>query len=227
MPTSISNSSELDTTGYGWAWDDLPPHADGPIDLRRVFFGHGDPGRPVELEVGSGKGTFLVDYAAAHPELDLLGVEYARAFYRYAADRARRHALPNGRLLYADAASFLRLYVPSASLRQVHVYFPDPWPKKKHHKRRFVCEANLRELHRVLRGRETDDAEAGKVRLATDHADYFAWMEEAAAACDDAFERLAFERPGSGEADEWVGTNFERKYRREGRPFHGMILRKR
>ena len=229
MASTLGHGRELDTTGYLWTWDDLPPADDGPLDPARLraLFGFEDPARPLELEIGSGKGTFLVSYGSAHPELDVLGIEYARAFCRYAADRVRRHALPNARLLYGEASSFLKLYVPERSLRQVHVYFPDPWPKKRHHKRRFVCEANLRLLHGLLRDPSGGDAEAGRVRIATDHADYFAWMEEAASAVGEAFDRLDFEPPGSGAGDELVGTNFERKYRREGRSFYGMILRKR
>lgn len=243
MASSLGHGRELDTAGYGWTWDDLPPPEDGPLDLRAFFDfsdahadAHAGPPRPLELEVGSGKGTFAVSYGAANPHVDLLGIEYARAFWRYAADRVRRHAMPNVRVLYAEASSFLKLYVPEASLRQVHVYFPDPWPKKRHHKRRFVCESNLRLLHRLLERGEGEGEPVraavstqprtppGRVRLATDHADYFAWMEDAAAACADVFERQDFEPPGSGEAGELVGTNFERKYRREGRSFYGMIL---
>lgn len=243
MASSLGHGRELDTAGCGWTWDDLPAPDEGPLDLR-PFFDFPDAGvdtprpRPLELEIGSGKGTFAVRYGEANPGVDLLGIEYARAFWRYAADRVRRHAMRNVRMLYAEASSFLKLYVPEASVRQVHVYFPDPWPKKRHHKRRFVCEANLRLLHRLLepgnadspatsgweRASETANETRGRVRLATDHADYFAWMEQAAAACADAFERRAFDPPGSGETGELVGTNFERKYRREGRSFYGMIL---
>lgn len=255
MSSSLGHGRELDTTGYGWTWDDLPAPEDGPLDLR-AFFDFPEPGadtpRPLELEVGSGKGTFGVSYGEVNPGVDLLGIEYARAFWRYAADRVRRHAMPNVRMLYAEASSFLKLYVPEASLRQVHVYFPDPWPKKRHHKRRFVCEANLRLLHRLLepgdagsdrvgeahaaessggesrgartRGGQPRPSPPGQVRIATDHAEYFAWMEDAAEACTDVFERRDFDPPGSGEAGELVGTNFERKYRRAGRSFYGMIL---
>ncbi|MFW6335824.1 MAG: tRNA (guanine(46)-N(7))-methyltransferase TrmB [Phycisphaeraceae bacterium] len=235
MASSLGHGRELDTTGYGWTWDDLPAPDAGPLDLRTFFAfpqPDADPPRPLELEIGSGKGTFGVSYGEANPGVDLLGIEYARAFWRYAADRVRRHAMPNVRMLYAEASSFLKLYVPEASLRQVHIYFPDPWPKKRHHKRRFVCEANLRLLHRLLEAGadgsggtgQTSDSPPGQVRIATDHADYFTWMEEAATACADVFERRDFDPPGSGEAGELVGTNFERKYRRAGRSFYGMIL---
>jgi tRNA (guanine-N7-)-methyltransferase len=213
----------LDVTGVGYTQDDLPsvdPAAERqPMDLRLWF----DPPRrelPMELEIGSGKGTFLVNQARATPDVNYVGIEYARAFWRHAADRARRHALPNVKLLHTEAGAFVRRYLPEGSMRQVHIYFPDPWPKKRHHKRRLVQAPFLRELHRVL---ESD----GRVRLATDHADYFAWMQEHAAAVNALFESLPFDSPASADEGELVGTNFERKYRREGRTFHGLVLRRR
>jgi tRNA (guanine-N7-)-methyltransferase len=219
--------------------------------------------RPIELEIGSGKGTFLVQQAQRYPGVDYLGIEWAKAFWRYAADRARRRGLENVRLLRCDAAVFVRHYVPDSVFRQVHIYFPDPWPKKRHHKRRLIQAEFLRELHRVLvpaeaagmsgvskvskvsevsgvskvsgvsgvsevsGGSGVSGGDTAGVRIATDHADYFEWMREQVEQVTDLFDRLGFESPGSAGEGEWVGTNFERKYRREGRPFYGMILRKR
>jgi len=250
-------SSQSDPGAFGRTQEQLPPLDHGPIDLHSFFgFPRNLPrnlppkpnaerseasdqsrdtasrevasaGRPLELEIGSGKGTFLAQQAARSPEIDYLGVEYARAYYRYAADRARRNNLDNVRLLHAEAGLFIRNYVADATFRQVHIYFPDPWPKKRHHKRRFVQEKNLRELARILAPPDQADPRAGCIRIATDHAEYFQWMQEHAAKVADLFERLPFDPPDSAGAGELVGTNFERKYRREGRGFHGMVLRKR
>lgn len=175
--------------------------------------------RPLELEIGSGKGTFLVQQATQSPEINYLGMEWAKQFWRYAADRIRRHNLTNVRMLHGDARVFVTWCVPDATFRQVHVYFPDPWPKKRHHKRRSINAAFLRQLHRVL-------VPGGMIRLVTDHDDYFAWMVEHAGQVTDLFERIPFERPASAGEGEVVGSNFERKYRREGRPFNAMTLRK-
>ena len=215
---AISNRKDLDTTGYGI--DGLPPFEQAPFDPR-IWFGPPPEAerRPLDLEIGSGKGTFLVQQAPLTPQVDYLGVEYANAFYRYAADRARRRGLDNVRLLHAEAGSFVKHYVSDGVFRQVHIYFPDPWPKARHHKRRLVQEDFLRALHRVLE-------EGGRVRLATDHADYFEWMQEHTARVNDLFARLDFESPASAGEGELVGTNFERKYRREGRPFFGMVLQR-
>jgi len=203
----------------------LPALDHGPIDLRTFFgFPHltGAPEgkRPLELEIGSGKGTFLVQQARLQPDTDFLGIEYAGAFWRHAADRCRRHGLENVRLLHADATVFVRNYVADASLYRVHLYFPDPWPKKRHHKRRSFQAPFLRELHRVLEP-------GGELHVATDHLDYFAWMEEHAAEVVDLFERKPFIPPSSAGEGELVGTNFERKYRVEGRTFNAMVLQRR
>ncbi len=224
MSLSLSHGKNLDVGTFGFDQAQLPPIDHGPLDLHKWFgFATPDPQaapRPMELEIGSGKGTFLVQQATLQPDVDYLGIEWANAFWRYAADRVRRHNLTNVRLLHAEAAMFVRCYVPDAALRQVHIYFPDPWPKKRHQKRRIIQAPFLGELYRVLQP-------AGMIRIATDHSDYFAWMEHHASEVADLFERQPFESPVSASAGELVGTNFERKYRRENRPFHGLILKKR
>jgi len=232
MALSLSHGKQLDVGRNGIAQDDLPPMDDGRLDPRGWFVdAEGKPkgpDRPVELEIGSGKGTFLVQHAKLYPEVDYLGIEWAKAFWRYAADRARRHGFENVRMLRCDAAVYVKHYVPDTTFRQVHIYFPDPWPKKRHNKRRLIQADFLRELHRVLipAGQEVQ-GESACVRIATDHADYFEWMGEHAAEVSDLFDREPFERPASAGEGELVGTNFERKYREEGRVFQGMILRKR
>src|SRR5262245_3204454 len=86
--------------------------------------------RPVELEVGPGKGLFLANAATRQPLHNFVGVEIARKYARKAAERVAKQALPNVRLFAGDARAFLRL-MPGASFRAVHVYFPDPWWKKR------------------------------------------------------------------------------------------------
>lgn len=222
MALTLSHGRELDVTGVGIDQSELPAVDAGRLDLRAWF---AQPTVPLELEIGSGKGTFLVQHATALRDagvvVNFLGIEWARAFWRYAADRVRRHGLGDRvKLVRAEAGAFVRSFVPDATFRCVHVYFPDPWPKARHHKRRLIQAPFLRELHRVL----TAD---GQVRLATDHGGYFAWMREHAAAVADGFTVEPFDRPASAGEGELVGTNFERKYRREGRPFHAMVLRRR
>jgi tRNA (guanine-N7-)-methyltransferase len=83
--------------------------------------------RPVELEVGSGKGLFLANAAAANPAHNFLGIELARKYARRAGERVTKLGLPNVKVIRGDARLFLSSQVPAHSLRVVHVFFPDPW----------------------------------------------------------------------------------------------------
>ena len=218
MTISLPNGKKLEVGRIGIDRDQLPSTDAGPLDLKTWF----DPKRqnlPLELEIGCGKGTFLVQQAAAMPDVNLVGIEYAKAFWRHAADRCRRHVLEGVRVVHYEATTFVRCFVPHSCLRRVHVYFPDPWPKKRHHKRRLICESFLRILADKLEP-------SGSVRIATDHSDYFQWILDHAGRVSDRFLQAPFERPESAVTNELVGSNFERKYRREGRPFHGITLLK-
>lgn len=216
MSYGLSRGRTLVTDGVGLDQSELPPPEQGRIDPR-AWFESSD--RALEIEIGSGKGTFLLQQARVTPQVNLLGVEWAGEFYRYAADRVRRHGLTNVRLLRADATEFIRHWCADGVARVIHLYFSDPWPKKRHHKRRVVQDRTLVDLHRVLEP-------GGEVRLVTDHDDLWAWYEDHASRNAHLFERRTFDPPGSAGEGEIVGTNFERKYRREGRPFHAMTLRR-
>jgi tRNA (guanine-N7-)-methyltransferase len=193
-----------------------PEELGRPIDLARVFGRAG----PVHIEIGSGKATFLVAQAQAHPEIDFLGIEWARKFYRHAVDRIGRWGLHNVRVLRVDAATFLRDAVPEASVECFHLYFPDPWPKKRHHKRRFLQSDNLEVLLRCLKP-------GGQIRIATDHADYFDQIQQVTTAYSDRLEPIEFERPAGAREGELTGTNYERKYVKQSRPIYTAAFRKR
>jgi tRNA (guanine-N7-)-methyltransferase len=188
---------------------------DGKIDFVRIF---GRPG-PVHIEIGSGKGTFLLGQATSQPSDNFLGIEWARKYYRYAVDRIGRWDLTNVRIIRTDAAGFIADSVPDESVDCFHIYFPDPWPKKRHHKRRFICPANMAHLIRCLKT-------SGQIRIATDHADYFEQIKNVLAARSEALEQIEFIKPAGAESEEWTGTNFERKYIREQRPIHTIAVRK-
>ena len=188
---------------------------DGKIDFAQIF---GRPG-PVHIEIGSGKGTFLLDQAAAQPGDNFLGIEWARKYYRYAVDRIGRWGLTNVRIIRTDAAGFLADSVPDDSVDCFHIYFPDPWPKKRHNKRRFICDANLEHMIRCLKT-------AGQLRIATDHADYYEQIKTVLAAGSDALEEIDFVKPAGAETGEYAGTNFERKYIKDKRPIYTIAARK-
>ncbi len=217
MTHRLSRGKQTDTQGYGIAQSELPPFEEGRIDPR-VWFER--PPLPLQLEIGSGKGTFLVQQAPRHPDVNYVGIERSPEFYRYAADRVRRHALANVRVLHGDAVEFIRFWCADAVVEVLHLYFSDPWPKTRHHKRRVVQDATLDEFHRVL------DA-GGELHLVTDHESLWAWYEEHATRHAHQFERHPFDPVESAAAGELVGSNFERKYQQEGRVFRGMTLVKR
>lgn len=120
---------------------------------------------PLEVEVGSGKGLFLLNASAALPSHDFVGIEIARKYARHAAARLARVERPNAIMIQGDA---LRLFsaIDDASLHAVHVYFPDPWWKKRHRKRRVMNEPFLQDVQRVLRA-------DGKLHFWTDVREYF------------------------------------------------------
>ena len=165
---------------------------------------------PIELEIGMGKGTFLTDQAKARPETNFFGLEYARFFWRYASDRLRRNNCTNVRTARAEAAYFVKELVADQSIQVVHIYFPDPWPKKRHHKRRLIQSPFLDQIHRILKP-------GGRLQIVTDHAEYFEQIQSAVRAS-----KLTEAPYAVAE----VGTNFERKYRREGRPFYAIAAQR-
>lgn len=169
---------------------------------------------PVELEIGMGKGTFITEQAIARRDTNFFGLEYARWYWRYASDRLRRHGCANARTVRAEAAYFLHEFVPDQSIRVLHIYFPDPWPKARHHKRRLVQEKFMPTVLRILEP-------AGQIRVVTDHAEYFEQIDRVIKSTV-GLTPIDYNRPGSAAEGEFVGTNFERKYRREGRPFHAI-----
>jgi tRNA (guanine-N7-)-methyltransferase len=171
---------------------------------------------PVEIEIGMGKGTFLTEQARARPDVNFFGIEWARWFWRYASDRLRRHNCLNARTARTEAGFFLREYVPAESVSVIHLYFPDPWPKARHHKRRLVQEPFLREAERVL------IPDGGRLQIVTDHQGYFEENMDPVVRASKALTVVDYNRPGSAGEGEFVGTNFERKYRREGRPFYAI-----
>ena len=247
MSFGLGHGRELDPAPgvVGVSPEELPPLPDdiiqnpdsGRVDPRQ-WFAH--PERPFEIEIGSGKGAFLIQQGAIQAETNFLGIEWAREFYAYAADRVRRRrdadgSLTNVRLLCADASEFLRWRCPGGIVRVIHLYFSDPWPKSRHHKKRVIQDRFLSDVYRAL-------TPGGELRVVTDHDGLWAWDMEhfqrwtASPPPDDsiaqltggapAFELRPFDAPESAGESELVGSNFERKFRVEGRSFHAGVLRR-
>src|SRR5947209_6332519 len=121
---------------------------------------------PLEVEVGSGKGLFLAQAARAQPDRNFLGIEIARKYARYAAARLARQAIGNGVMICGDALTLFERRICEGSLAAVHVYFPDPWWKKRHKKRRVMNERFLRDVERTL-------MPSGRLHFWTDVEEYF------------------------------------------------------
>lgn len=175
----------------------------------------------VHIEIGSGKGTFLLGHAQHNPHLNILGIEWANKYYRLAVDRLGRWQIPNVRIIRTDAATFIAEHFPPESVECFHLYFPDPWPKKRHNKRRFFSHENLPNLLKCLK----DD---GTINIATDHADYFEQMQEVvnASVAASNIEIIDFKRADAAKENEFVGTNYERKYIKEKRNINTIAVKK-
>ena len=173
----------------------------------------------VHIEIGSGKGTFLLNQAKENPGDNFLGIEWANKYYRYAVDRIGRWGLSNVRLIRTDAASFIIDFVDDNSVDCFHIYFPDPWHKKRHNKRRFICDSNLEMLISRLK-------HLGEIKIATDHAGYFEQIKDVLGRADEKLDEIDFLQTAGAETGEWVGTNFERKYIKEQRPIYTIARKK-
>lgn len=170
---------------------------------------------PIEVEIGVGKGMFLLAWAAARPDIGAIGVERARKFLEMAAARAQRLGLTNVRLVHTTAEDLLFRCLAPGSVSAVHVYFPDPWPKKKHHKRRFVRVDNVARVADVL-------VPGGLLRVQTDHQEYAQVCAEVIAG-EPSLEVVDPDGAFAG----LPPTNFEVKYGREGRTIHRFAARRR
>lgn len=135
------------------------------IDLASLF----PKPQPLEVELGCGDGSFLVRYAALHPEHNFFGVERLLGRIRKLDRKGRRAGLTNLRGLRIESAYFLEYLLPAHSAIALHVYFPDPWPKRRHRKHRLVNERFPEIARQAL-------APAGIVYLRTDDRDYFDQM---------------------------------------------------
>lgn len=173
-----------------------------PEEFQKKLFGRV---APLELEIGSGKGLFISNYAKTHPERNILGVELA---YRYAlmcASKLAKQETPNGVMMAADAARVLRELVPLESLDDAHIYFPDPWWKKAHRKRRIVRPDVVRDIEARLK-------QGGKLHFWTDVKEYFdSGVEIIKTSTYLSGPFPVSERPSSGTLD--FQTHFERRTR--------------
>ncbi len=161
--------------------------------------------QPVELELGSGDGSFLVNHAECHGDRNFLAVERLLGRVRKLDRKGRRRGLNNLRILRIEAHYLVDYLLEPECLEAIHVYFPDPWPKKRHHKNRLINERFVKSAARVLRS-------DGMVWLRTDDADYFEQMTEVFGASD------LFTAAETPETLSSITTDFEAAFNRRGIP---------
>jgi len=187
----------------------VPLPQDGQIVDPMAWF---DSPGPFELEIGCGKGGFLLNRARSRPDVRLLGIEWANKYYRFAADRMRRWGVGNVRVMRTDARHFVMHHLPPRCLSVLHVYHPDPWPKKRHHKRRLFNKPFVEAAIRATRS-------GGRWLIQSDHQEYFDRIRSMLDGEAD-LSKIPFEDGDLGAGEDWKGTNFEVKYAARGRAIY-------
>jgi tRNA (guanine-N7-)-methyltransferase len=189
---------------------DVPRGTRGaPIVWRELFAND----HPVEVEVGIGKGLFLATAAGERPNTNFFGVEIVRKYQLYAATRLAKRRLTNVRVACADGRALLKERVAPGSVQAVHLYFPDPWWKARHRKRRVFTPDFAHTTGAVIQP-------GGQLLIATDVEAYFAVMTQIVRDLGRGFREVPPPPPVAPTHDMDYLTNFERKFRREGRPIY-------
>lgn len=198
----------LDISGHLILPEQIPQPWDG-----MALFGRA---APLEVEVGSGKGLFLSQAALARPEHNFLGVEIAAKYAHFIAARLAKRKLANARILHGDAERLLAEILPADSLSAVHVYFPDPWWKKRHRKRRVMNQRFLADVQRVLKSN-------GTLHFWTDVEEYFQSTLELITTSTQLTGPFAVDERAA-EHDLDFHTHFERRMRLHGEPVYRAIF---
>lgn len=206
------------TTGQARALEELWPRygietqaGDSALDFEALF------GRtaPVIVEIGFGNGEATWRTAQSYPEQDFIGVEVHRPGVGRLLMALAEHELHNVRIACMDAVEFMRNWIPPASLSGVRVYFPDPWPKKRHHKRRLVQPPFVAALASRM-------APGAILHIATDWAPYAEYMSEVLAASED-FRTLAESGDYSARPEWRPETRYERRGRNLGHRVYDLV----
>lgn len=175
--------------------------------------------QPFEMEIGSGKGRFLLERAAKHTERNFLGIDYAWRFLREGHERIELRGLANLRFYKAEASDVVKYLIPDASVDIFHIYFPDPWPKRQQRKRRLLTPEFFQLLHQRL-------VPGGKLELATDNFEYLIYFRKSLVEAGDTLWSNVRQSQNERILDPEVLTHFEAKYRREGRDLYYIELTK-
>lgn len=167
---------------------------------------------PLVLEIGSGMGETTAEIAKAHPEADFIAVEVHGPGVGSLLNAIEREKLVNVRIIRHDALDVLERMIPDGALAAIHLFFPDPWPKKRHHKRRLVQPAFAALAAAKLK-------EGAILHAATDWPDYAEWI-------NDVFSREPLLEPATASFIERPTTKFESRGRRLGHPVRDLVFRR-
>ncbi len=170
--------------------------------------------RPLEVDLGCGDGSFLMEMARHHPEVDFLGVERLLGRVRKVCKKITRRNLENARVLRLESRYFTEWLLPEGEVSRLHLLCPDPWPKLRHHRRRLVQLDFLEAVRRAL-------APGGEFLFMTDHEEYFHWVEEKVAEFG-RFERLEW----TEDSFFYPKTDFQQLWESEGKSMWRLRCRK-
>ena len=201
----------VELSGFYLEWEDLPRPFSAPQLFGRLA--------PFEVEVGTGKGLFLANASAENPTRDYLGIETSRRYARFSAARLAKQQRLNAKVVCADAVRLFAEVLPNEAAAAVHVYFPDPWWKKRHKKRRIMSDRFVSDVERVL---QPD----GTLHFWTDVEDYYRITVELVASQTSLLGPLPVaERPVAHDLD--YRTHFERRTRLHSLPVFRAEFHKR
>jgi tRNA (guanine-N7-)-methyltransferase len=185
----------------------IPKSLTDTLDFSKIF----PRPAPVEVDVGCGDGTFLAAIAEKNPMHNFLGIERLLGRVRGACRKIARLQLKNARVLRLDAGYAVTNLLPATSVTAFHLLFPDPWPKRRHHRRRTLTPEFLTAIQRTL-------IPGGLLHISTDHPDYFHHIQRVIATAN-----LFIV---SHEENEFPSTTFEQKFVARGLSIHRLQLRK-
>lgn len=167
----------------------------------------------VEIEIGPGMGRFIMAHAKNNPEKVILGIEKETVRVAFVDTEARRRGIENIRLVGGEALPFIQECIPNSSISGIYIFFPDPWPKKKHHKNRLFKQDFINAVFNAL-------SCGGVLNAATDHEEYFSQMVELMSS-DNRFKKIeTFTRPDDEK------TDFELRFEAKGLKVHAASWQK-
>ena len=170
---------------------------------------------PIHIEVGSGKGAFITGMAKANPEINYIGIDIQKSVLSYALDKVLEADVPNIKLLWVDGDS-LTNYFEDGEIDQLYLNFSDPWPKKRHEKRRLTYKTFLDTFKQIL-------PEHGEIHFKTDNRGLFEYSLQSVTENNYHLDYVSLDLHNSPEANDNIMTEYERKFSVNG-PIYKMII---